>query len=48
MLRRYIAFLDKVLPSFLAIPALYLIVSEYREHLAGKLPSPSPTHTESI
>ncbi len=38
MLRRYIAFLDKVLPSFLAIPALYLIVSEYKVMLETKLP----------
>ena len=39
LLRRYIRFLDKLLPAYFAAPALFQILMEYRNHLESKLQS---------
>ena len=38
MLRRYIQFLDKLLPSLAAVPFFYAVVFEFKCHLEEKLP----------
>lgn len=38
MLRWYIRFLEKQLPSLMPFPGLYLLVLDFKNHLESKLP----------